>query len=94
MFFLRPGRRNGVLNPPAAATSANAPNVPAGCVAAAPAAGNSFFAGGQAYFWAATAINRFGESVPVVSATQTPAVTQIVQHCLYCSCGWCSAYRI
>ena len=67
--FLRPGRRNGVLTPPAAATSANAPAAPAAVAEAVNAVTTSFFAGNAAgYTYYATAINRFGESAPTASA--------------------------
>jgi len=61
--FLRPGRRNGVLSPPAAATTATLAAPVIGAIA--PAAGNSFFAGSvPGYTYYATSINRFGESAP------------------------------
>jgi hypothetical protein len=69
--FLRAGTNQGVKTPPAAATSAKAPNPPllvAG-VAAADATVSKFVAGDAGtYIWKVTAINRYGESAATTSA--------------------------
>lgn len=69
--FLRPGRRNGVLNPPGSASSPFAPSAPT-LASVAPAGSGSYFAGGTTYYWFVTALNRFGESAASASTTQAP----------------------
>jgi len=82
-IFLRSGRNNGIKTPPTAATSANAPSTPTSIASAAPGVdANSQFTAANTgtFFWAATAINNYGESAPTAaSSSQTiPAGDSVV----------------
>ncbi len=83
--FLRPGRNGGLKGPPAAATSANAatPGAPNTCTCTAGADGtgkrNEFKAADAGnYYYAITAVNRYGESTAWNSGAIAVAAGQIV----------------
>lgn len=69
--FLRPGRKQGSVIPPASATSVKAPSAPTFASAAAATDAKSMFKAADAatYYWKATALNRYGESAPSAATT-------------------------
>ena len=76
-IFIRPGRAYGDKTPPAAATSAKAPNAPSAVTGAATAdVALSKFGTGEngAYRYFVTAINRYGESLPCATTVAQTAV--------------------
>lgn len=80
--FLRSGRKHGVKTAPTAATSAKAPNAPTFAAGTIASDATSMFKASDAgdYWWTATAVNRYGESVASGAITGTLAAGEDILH--------------
>ena len=77
-IFLRSGKNNGIKVAPSSATAARAPSAPTVMATdnSGPITGSKWRAGDAgAYFYKATAVNRFGESAAGTSGSATMAAT-------------------